>query len=266
VNLDCQQVRELMDSYLSEELSVETNHGFLRHVAECRDCAAELKRRQRLRALLSETLDLAISDGDADRVRMRITQAVDRERRSWQLVARLGAVAATLVAAVAVWYSAGGRVDAAAYSDSAEDHVSCALTYPSGTEYDPNRAAQNLAPPFEHIVDAVGRLHGHYHVIDAHMCPYKGRNYAHVVIRGDGQTLSLFAERAERGALPDTPTTVLAGEAFDVHATTRLGYRVSAVATRDHRLFLVSERPTDPPDVSQGILLSAVRFIRGLEK
>ena len=34
MNLDCQQVRELMDSYLSEELSVETNHGFLRHVAE----------------------------------------------------------------------------------------------------------------------------------------------------------------------------------------------------------------------------------------
>ena len=80
MNLDCQHVREVMDSYLSEELSVETNHGFLRHVAECRDCAAELKRRQRLRALLSETLDVAV---DADRVRARITHAVDREQRSW---------------------------------------------------------------------------------------------------------------------------------------------------------------------------------------
>ena len=262
MNLDCQQIRELMDSYLSEELSVETNHGVLRHVADCRDCAAELKRRQRLRALLSETLDLPVN---ADHVRVRIVHAVDRER-SWQRVARLGAVAATLVAAVAVWYWGGRRVDAAAYNDSAEDHVACALTYPTGTEYDANRAAQNLAPPFEHIVDAVGQSHGVYHVIDAHMCPYKGRNYAHVVIRGDGQTLSLFAERAERGALPDTPTTVLAGDALDVHATTQLGYRISAVATRDHRLFLVSERPTDPPDLSQDILRSAVRFIRGLEK
>ena len=266
MNLHCQQVREMMDSYLSEELSVETNHSVLHHVAECRDCAAELRRRQRLRALLSETLDLPVDDARADRVRMRITQAVDRERRSSQRVARLGAVAATLVAAVAVAYWAGRRVDAAAYNDSAGDHVACALTYPSSTVYDPNRAAQNLAPPFEHIVDAIGRSHGVYHVIDAHMCPYKGRNYAHVVIRGDGQTLSLFAERAERGALPDTPTTVLAGDALDVHATMRLGYRISAVATRDHRLFLVSERPIDPPDVAQGILRSAVRFIRGLEK
>jgi len=63
VNLDCQQICELMDSYLSEELSVETNHAFLRHVAECRDCAAELKRRRRLRALLSETLDLPVDAG-----------------------------------------------------------------------------------------------------------------------------------------------------------------------------------------------------------
>jgi len=263
VNADCQHVREVMDSYLSEELSVETNHGVLRHVAECRDCGAELKRRQRLRALLSETLGVAM---DADRVRARITLAVDREQRSWKRVARLGAVAATLVAAVAVAYWVGRPVDAAAYDDSAEDHIACALTYPGDARYDPDRAAQNLESPFEHIVDAVGLSHGVYHVIDAHMCPYKGRHYAHVVIRGDNQTLSLFAERAERGALPDTPTTVLAGDMLDVHATTRLGYRISAVATRDHRLFLVSERPTDPPDIAQDILRSAARFIRGIEK
>ena len=263
MNLDCQHVREVMDSYLSEELSVETNHGVLRHVAQCRACAAELKRRGRLRALLSQSLDVAV---DADRVRARITQAVDREQRSWQRVARLGAVAATLVAAVAVAYWAGRRVDAAAYNDSAEDHIACALTYPDGTRYDRDRAARNLVSPFEHMADAVGLSHGVYHVIDAHMCPYKGRNYAHVVIRGDGQTLSLFAERADRGALPDTPTTVLAGDTLDVHGTTQLGYRISAVATRNHRLFLVSERPTDPPDLGQDILRSAVRFIRGLEK
>lgn len=263
MKVDCQHVREVMDSYLSEELSVETNHDLLRHLAECRDCTAELKGRRRLRALLSETLDVAV---DADRARVRITHAVDREERSWKRAAGPAAVAATLVIAVAITYLTGRRVDASAYHDSAEDHVACALTYAEGTRYDPDRAAQNLVSPFEHMADAVGLSHGAYHVIDAHMCPYKGRNYAHLVIRGDNQTLSLFAERAGRGALPDAPTTKLAGDMLDVRATTQSGYRVSAVATRDHRLFLVSERPTDPPDVAQDILRSAVRFIRGLEK
>ena len=54
--------------------------------------------------------------------------------------------------------------------------------------------------------------------------------------------------------MPDAPTTVLAGDMLDVHATTQLGYWISAVATRDHCLFLVSERPTDPPDV-EGVKL-----------
>jgi anti-sigma factor RsiW len=261
--MDCQHVREVMDSYLSEELSVETNHGVLRHVGECRECAAELKGRQRVRALLSESLDVAVN---ADRVRARIANAVDREQRSWTRLARLGGVAAVLVAGVAVAYWAGRGVDAAAYDDSAEDHVACALTYPEGTAYNPERATQSLVPPFEQIVEAVGLSHGIYRVIDAHMCPYKGRNYAHVVLRGDRQTLSVFTERAGRGALPDAPTTILAGDTLEVHATTRLGYRISAVATRDHRVFLVSERPTDPPVVAQDILRSTVRYIRSLEK
>lgn len=263
MNPDCQNIREVMDSYLSEELSVETNHGVLRHVSQCRACEAELKQRQRVRALLSQTLDVSV---DAGRATARITQALDHEQRSWPSAARLAAVAATLIAAVAVAYWAGRPVDAAAYDDSAGDHIACALTYPADTTYDPERAAQNLVTPYERLADAVGLAHGAYHVIDAHMCPYKGRNYAHLVIRGDGQTLSLFAEPGARGALPETPTTVLAGDTLDVHATMRLGYRIAAVATRDYRVFLVSERPTVPPDLAEDILRSAVRFIRGLEK
>jgi anti-sigma factor RsiW len=264
VNPDCQHVRELMDSYLSGELSVETNHGVLRHLGECHDCAAELKRRQSLRGLLSRALDVTV---DVDRVSARVTQALDREQRSGGRVARVAGLAAALVAAVTVMYWVGRPVDAAAYDDSVEDHIVCALAFPADVTYDRNRVAQNLVSPFERIADAVGLSHGAYHVIDAHMCPYKGRNYAHVVVRGtQGQTLSLFAERAERGALPAAPTSVLAGDTLDVHAATRQGYQVAAVATRDHRIYLVSERPTDPPDVAQEMLRAAVRFIRGLEK
>ena len=143
-------------------------------------------------------LDAAV---DADRARARITHAMDRERHSWVRVARLGAVAATLVAAVAV---ATGRAARRPPPMTTRPRITSPVRSPTRTRpvHDKLRAAQNLESPFEQIVDAVGLSHGPYHVIDAHMCPYKGRNYAHVVIRGDGQTLSLFAERAGRGALP----------------------------------------------------------------
>jgi anti-sigma factor RsiW len=253
-----------MDSYLSEELSVETNHQVLRHLGTCQACSSELRRRQRVRSLLAQSLDLPL---DVDGARQRVLNAVEREQHSWGRAARwLGAAAALLAAvAIATWVSR--PVDAAAYDDSASDHVACALAYPEEVTYDPARAARNLLPPFERIADAIGLSHGAYHVIDAHMCPYQGRNYAHVVIRGQGQTLSIFAEPALRGALPSTSsTTVLDGDTLDVHSTTKMGYRISAVATPGHQVFLVSDQQTDPPEIGTAILRSAVRFIRELER
>ena len=176
MNTECRHVRELMDSYLSEELSVETNHAVLRHVAECPACGEELRRRQRLRALLAQALDV---DVDVERARRRIGAAVDREQRSWSRVVRWSGVAATVIAAVAATYWFSRPVDASAYVDSAADHVQCALGYPASVTYDPARAAQHLRPPFQRIAEAIGLRHGDYHVIDAHMCPFKGRDYAH---------------------------------------------------------------------------------------
>lgn len=264
MNPDCQEVRELMDSYLSEELTVETNHHVLRHLGTCQACSSEATRRQRLRSLLAQSLDVPL---DVDGARQRVLHAVEREQRSWGRSARWLAVAAAVLAAIAITTWMTRPVDAAAYDDSAGDHVACALTYSEGATYDPARAAHNLAAPFEGIVDAIGLSHGAYHVIDAHMCPYNGRNYAHVVLRGEGQTLSVFAEPALRGALPSASSRPLpGGDALDVHATTRMGYRISAVATPRHQVFLVSSEETKPAEVGTSILLSTVRFVRGLEK
>lgn len=265
MSADCQHIRELMDSYLSEELSVETNHLVLGHLASCPACASEVKRRQRLRTLLAQSFAMPL---DADRVRQRIVDAVDREQHSWRRSARWWGLAAAVLIGVAITQWLAKPVDAAAYDDSAGNHIACALSFPANVTFDPARAARNLAPPFEKIADALGLTHGPYHVIDAHMCPYQGRDYAHVVLRGDGRTLSLFAERAVRGTLPSAPVTAtLTSDAFDVHSTTRLGYHVSAVATAEHQLFLVTDRPADTPDeVANEILQSAIRFIRTLER
>jgi anti-sigma factor RsiW len=264
VNPDCQDVRELMDSYLSEELSVETNLRVLRHLGTCQACASELTRRQRVRSLLADSLDRPL---DVDGARQRILDAVEREQRSWGRAARWLGAAAALFAAIAIGTWVSRPVDAAAYDDSAGDHVACALAYPEGTTYDAARAARNLASPFERIADAIGLSHGAYHVIDAHMCPYNGRNYAHVVIRGQGQTLSIFAEPSLRGSLPSTSSrTPLPGDTLDVHSTTRMGYRISAVATPGHQVFLVSDKETDTPEIGRALLFSAVRFVRELEE
>ena len=47
--MECRDVRELADSFLSEELLTETNHEILRHLETCPECRADLDARRALR-------------------------------------------------------------------------------------------------------------------------------------------------------------------------------------------------------------------------
>lgn len=47
--MNCQQFREMIDSYISDELLVETNHDVLHHLENCPACRQELSARRELR-------------------------------------------------------------------------------------------------------------------------------------------------------------------------------------------------------------------------
>jgi hypothetical protein len=50
--MECRRFRDIADSYLSEELLVETNHEVLRHLETCPVCRAELAARRQVRRTL----------------------------------------------------------------------------------------------------------------------------------------------------------------------------------------------------------------------
>ena len=59
VHMECEQVRQLADSYLSDELIVETNHQIISHLEHCADCRRELAARRELRTRLREAFTTA---------------------------------------------------------------------------------------------------------------------------------------------------------------------------------------------------------------
>jgi anti-sigma factor RsiW len=252
MNAECRRVRELMDSYISGELTVESNHELLQHVERCESCRAELGRRERTRALLVESFGTA---PDPAALEARIARAIDLEQHRWWRLARYGGVAAALVIVIgaAAWFSR--PVDAAAYDDSVDDHIVCALSYPPEASYDAERAAGNLEPDYRPIVDAVTHKAGNYRLIDAHMCPYQGRNYAHLVYRANGRPLSVFAETSARGRLPIR------------YESPRKGFVSVGASTAGHHVFVVGDHASPPPSsVVDELLKSAVAFVRRLEE
>src|ERR1051326_1468837 len=53
----CEKTRRYLDSYISNELLVETNHEVLRHLEKCPSCSSELEMRTRLRRHLKGVVE-----------------------------------------------------------------------------------------------------------------------------------------------------------------------------------------------------------------
>lgn len=244
---ECRRVRELMDSYISGELAVESNHELLAHLDRCESCRGEVERRQRMRVLLRESFG---TEPDASAVTARVARAIDHDQSVWRRVTRYGSIAAALALAVgaALWLSR--PVDAAAFDDSVDNHIICALSYPPTVTYDAGRVRNMIDAAYQGVVDAVSHRLGDYELIDGHMCPYQGRNYVHLVYRHGEHKVSVFAEPATRGRLPLT------------HEAPRKGYVSEGASAGGHQVFVVSENGAGADDVVRELLRSTIAFAR----
>jgi hypothetical protein len=111
--MQCRDFREVADSYLSDELLVETNHDMIAHLEACAECRCELAARREvrttLRASFTNAEELQIRDHFVDRLRRELRDTATTpapsllsRRRAWMVVAACLLMAATL-ALVVVW-------------------------------------------------------------------------------------------------------------------------------------------------------------------
>jgi anti-sigma factor (TIGR02949 family) len=85
---DCFRIRAFLDSYLNDELLVETTHEVLRHLENCTDCGEELGRRRQLKSLLKKAvMREAIPAGLETRIKKRIRRKPYDDWARWTLVA-----------------------------------------------------------------------------------------------------------------------------------------------------------------------------------
>jgi len=80
--MQCRDFQEIADSYLNDELLIETNHDVIRHLENCAACRHELAARREVRAKLRAAFtgaeELRVSDAFAANLRARL-KAVARQ-------------------------------------------------------------------------------------------------------------------------------------------------------------------------------------------
>ena len=105
----CEKIRKYLDSYISNELLIETNHEVLRHVESCPACASELEARTQLRTRLKTAVN---GQSVPPELQARIREKIRTDHASSWFDAGLFAsgwsrgavaVAASLIVCVGVW-------------------------------------------------------------------------------------------------------------------------------------------------------------------
>ena len=110
--MQCRDFREVADSFLSDELLVETNHDVGAHLETCADCRRELAARRALRTILRNSFakadDLQMSPEFASRLHSDLRAAatsgamsLNTLPRAWMIAA--GVMVALTFGAIAVW-------------------------------------------------------------------------------------------------------------------------------------------------------------------
>ena len=249
----------MLDLYLDNELLIETSHSMLHHLGSCPDCIAESERRLEVRNLLKtmSKIDDAYQRDTEYVLRRRIDAALQKEER-WRLTAngRWALLAASLIVLIGLAYwritsvtkptissainIATSSADASIASfdrDAVGNHQACALTYPPSWTYDRQRIVRELTPRFASLIDAVGRNHHSYQLIEGHICSFQTRQYAHLIFRGNGHTVSVFIEQHEPISKPVNPP--------EIAQTQYTSYEVASVDTQLHRIYLVSDLTSD---------------------
>ena len=222
----CDNTRKYLDSYVSSELMVETNHDVLTHLEGCRQCAAELEARTQLRTRLKAAVNAqAVPPELQVRIREKLrgkesgTAGFGWLGAGWPTWA--GATAATLVIGSGLWmnYSTPRMPDVsdrpaqrtyiARISASLanilkvglSDHIHCAVfrKYPKNAPSVEKMEAE-LGPQYKGLLPVVrAAVPEGYRVVLAHQCGYAGRKFIHLTLEKDGRLLSLVVAHREDG-------------------------------------------------------------------
>lgn len=208
--MNCREVRDVADSFLSEELLTETNHEILRHLDGCPSCRADIDARRRLRGALRTAFDRAPELQPAAeftaRLREQLRHAATHKQPSrrpstaWLALAA-GLLVAVGVSAAIVFNRASAPAEMLA-RDAVGDHRNCALNYRLDKRPVPlEEAARRFDSAYRLLLDSppqdISTPDGPARVIERHSCEYGAHRFGHVILQYRGRVVSLLVTANE---------------------------------------------------------------------
>jgi hypothetical protein len=289
----CERIRRYFDSYLDNELLVETNHEVLRHLSVCPDCTKILDDRARVkravkRAVEQVTVPAVLLESIQSDIRRR-KRFFDFDVRRWAmavasiLILATGGIIALRTGNLVAPIMTAGRDSFELISAQAQelmriglvDHVHCALVVGKWKEFlsfehmkqETGHAA--LGPEFIGLVTLVTEKVGpNLHVVQGHRCIANRREYVHIIVAGGkGVILSLVITQ-KNGEAFDRANIVatLQASGVPVYRANEGQLEIAAFETNRYLAYVVSNlRRDDNLEVASRLAAPVYEYLRRLE-
>lgn len=249
--MDCRDVRNLAEAYVSDQLMVETAEAVVGHLEHCAPCRAEIDGLRRLRASVRAAFDAAPALAPAPEFAARLTARLRSEtqapaRRATRAPMWLALAASVLVVAGGLELRALGIAGFASVAEAAvHDHRFCYLTFKSSDPPIPlEEAATRYDDPsdrrLEDLQPATARLTGGpIEIVERHSCVYENRRFAHLVLRYKNTRISLVVTPDDR-VLALLPSASAPADGSVVTLPMVEGLHVAAFRGPHHAAFVIS--------------------------
>ena len=202
MTMECREVRQLAEAFVSEQLLVETTHAIVTHLERCAACRAEIEGLRRLRAATRSAFASAPELAPrpeflaslANRLQAEASRRQPARWTGWLTLAASLLLAAGLGFGLREWSLSNLSTLLHA---AVGDHRFCALDFKlteqpitleeAAQRFDAvNRRLEIMEPSTTTLSG------GPLRIIERHSCVFEGHRFAHIVLGYQGQAVSLL--------------------------------------------------------------------------
>jgi hypothetical protein len=252
--VSCDQTRARFDLFHDREMNVAEAALIEQHLASCAGCTAFAEKRESLRLRVRRAVRNVETPPD---LAYKVQSAIAQRGASRNWVPALIAVAAALLVTAGAFYfrpeprDLARPIAVARVSDDVapvmqiglRQHVHCGVLreYPEKLPSLLSLARAKGSNPG--LIDAVeSHVPAGLHVVMAHQCSYEGRQYTHVIARGEGHLMSLLITKRENGDVMANALKAVANELnTPIFAAATQKYSIGAFEASGKLVYLVSD-------------------------
>lgn len=236
--MNCKDFREIADSYLSDELIVETNHEVFQHLENCPNCRQELSTRrevrEKLRYSLKNSPEFKVNPAFVTKLRTTLKDEAFRQN-SWFNWKFLAPALASLLIVIGIPFALFYQKNAppnllAEISEKAiERHEDCGLKHYKEWE-------KNIGKiPAEKISFVKALENNETQILEVHNCKFGGKVFTHFILRHDGKIISVLKTASENALVANSNTE------DSIVCKREKGLQVSSFKIGDDLVFVISD-------------------------